>query len=282
MSINALYVAVLALLMALLPVDVKAQVEGAEGEGDPVVAIVNGAEIGRSEVAQAQRGLPQQYRSAPLETVFPQLLDHVINNKLIALEGRKANLQDDDEVKAQMALLEEQVVMRAYLKRHSEKVVTEEALRERYQQFIEENPPEEELLLRHILVETEAEARAVIEEIQGGAEFAEVAKAKSTGPSADAGGDIGYFGRDGVVPAFSEAAFSLQPGKFTQEPVKTRFGWHVIKVEDNRLLNPPGFEEKRAQLSNELFQEAIALLIAELREKATIERFNLDGSKPTE
>ena len=282
MSINVVFVAALAVVLAVLPADARAQAEGTEGQGDPVVALVNGAKIHRSELARAHQGLPQQYQSEPLEAVYSQLLERLISNKLMALEGRKAKLQDDEEVTSRMALFEEQLVAQFFVQRHAAELMTEDALKERYKKFLDENPPQEELHLRHILLETEEEAKAAILEIQGGADFAEIAKTKSTGPSAENGGDLGYFGREGLVPEFSEAAFSLEPGEITRDPVQTKFGWHVIKVEEKRVVEPPSFEATRGQLVSEMFQVIVSDLLAELRDGATIERFNLDGSKPTE
>ena len=139
-------------------------------------------------------------------------------------------------------------------------------------------PPVEEISARHILLETEEDALAVIASLQGGADFIELAAEKSIGPSADRGGDIGFFGRDNVVPEFADAAFALEPGQISESPVQSEFGWHVIKVDERRAIAPPSFEEMRQQFVGEISQELIAEMLDELRDTTTVERFNMDGS----
>ncbi len=249
----------------------------ASGE-DPVVAVVDGKEIHLSEVAETQRSLPDQYQMLPLDAIFATLVERLIDLQLVAVEGRKANLQDDEAVKRRMTQIEDRVIREFYVSRHVDEVVTEGVLLARYDEFKRRNPPQEEVRARHILVASEEEAKAAIAEIAGGADFADVARESSTGPSSAEGGDIGYFTRDAVVPEFSDAAFALQPGEVSETPVQTSFGWHVIKVEDRRLGEVPSFEETHAQLVAEASEEAVSELMAKLREAATIERFNMDGS----
>ena len=282
MSINPISVAVVAVSLGVMLGDAGAQTETAKGAEDPVVAIVNGAEIHRSDVILAQRQLPAEARSYPLELIYPRLLDRVIDSKLFTLEARKDNLQDDADVKTRMARIEDQVIQMVYLERYVARVVTDEALRQRFDEFLKLNPPQDQVRARHILVETEAEAEALIEAIEGGADFAQLAAEKSTGPSAEQGGELDYFARDDVVAGFAEAAFGLEPGEVTDQPVKTQFGWHVIKVEDRRRATPPTFEETRDRLTEEMSQEAYIDLVERLRLGARIERFNLDGAKPAE
>lgn len=249
----------------------------AAGE-DPVVAVVDGKEIHLSEVAETQRNLPDQYQMLPLDAIFATLVERLIDLQLVAVEGRKANLQDDEAVKRRMTQIEDRVIRDIYVSRHVDEVMTEEVLLARYDEFKRRNPPQDELRARHILVASEEEAKAAIAEIAGGADFADVATERSTGPSSDRGGDIGYFTRDAVVPEFADAAFALQPGEVSKTPVETSFGWHVIKVEDRRLGEVPSFEETRVQLVAEASEEAVSELMTTLREAAMIERFNMDGS----
>ncbi len=249
----------------------------ASGE-DPVVAVVDGKEIHLSEVAETQRNLPDQYQMLPLDAIFATLVERLIDLQLVVVEGRKANLQDDEVVKRRMTQIEDRVIREIYVSRHVDEVMTEEVLLARYDEFKRRNPPQDELRARHILVASEEEAKAAIAEIAGGADFADVATESSTGPSSDRGGDIGYFTRDAVVPEFADAAFALQPGEVSKTPVETSFGWHVIKVEDRRLGEVPSFEETRVQLVAEASQEAVSELMTTLREAAMIERFNMDGS----
>jgi len=125
---------------------------------------------------------------------------------------------------------------------------------------------------RHILVKDKAEAEAVISELQGGADFAELAKKRSTGPSGPNGGDLGYFPRGAMVPAFESAAFALEAGSFTQTPVQTQFGWHIILVEEKRIAEAPTIEELAPQLRQNLISQNLGRLLDSLRSNARIER----------
>lgn len=271
-----------AALLVALPGFAAAQTSDAPVEGDPVVAVVDGGQIHHSEFVEAQQSLPDQYRTLPPQVVFPVLLEQLIDAKLVVAKARTENLQDDEEVKERMAKLEDRVIREVYLTRYISALITDEILQQRYDEFIASRPPQDEINARHVLVETEGEAAAIIEEIKGGADFAEVAKEKSIGPSAERGGDIGYFTADQMVPEFAAAAFALQPGEMTNTPVQTSFGWHVIKVEDRRPAQPPGFEETRAQLVSQLSTEAMSDLVQNLRDAAVVERFNMDGTPRVE
>ncbi len=282
MLIRLTRLVMLALLLAIPAYPAGAQGTGAATEEDPVVARVGGAEVRLSEVVEAQRSLPEQYRAMSLSMIFPQLLEQVIDVKLVSIEGRKANLQDDQVVRQRMARFEDRLIYEVYLNRYFDGIVTEAALRERYQAFVEANPPRDEIKARHILVGTEEEARTVIERIAGGAAFEDVAKDVSTDGTALRGGDLGYFVRGAMVAEFSEAAFKLKAGEMTEAPVQTQFGWHVIRVDDRRLAAPPTFEKDRVQLSNEMARQAVTELTESLRERVTIERFNMDGTPMTE
>ncbi len=271
--------AALAAVLALSALPAGAQEAGGQ---DPVVAVVNGSEIRLSDVIDARSGLPEQYRTLPLQAMFPSLIERLIDFELVIGEGRRVNLQDDEVVKRRVAQIEDNVIYDVFLSRYVEGAVTDEVLRGRYEEFKADSPPREEVHARHILVETEEDAVALIERIAGGADFIEVAKEKSTGPSASSGGDLGYFTRDQMVPEFADAAFALQAGEMTDAPVKSPFGWHVIRVEDRRTAPPPSFEEVRQQLASEVSQQAVAALVETLRGTATVVRFNIDGSPVTE
>lgn len=235
-----------------------------------VVATVNGKQITRSEVVEFQQSMPQ-LRQVPLEMVFDQILEHLINSQLIVAEARKQKLQDDAKVKEQLRQLENQVLQQAYLNRKVEGQITEEALKKRYDELVKNAPPKEEVHARHILVPTEDEAKKVVAEIQGGKSFEEVAKTRSSGPSAENGGDLGYFTKDEMVPEFAAAAFAMKPGDVSKEPVKTQFGWHVIKVEDKRTAQPPAFEEVKDELKEQMSQEMIMKEVEDLRAKANVD-----------
>lgn len=249
----------------------------AEGD-DPVVAILNGDEIRLSEVEGLRGQLPEQYQSMPLEFVFPFLLDRAIDSRLVLADAVASNLREDPEVKERLAELEDQIVTRVYIERVVEAGVSEDLLREQYDLAMAALPPTEEVLAFHILVETEEEARAIIAEIQAGADFEAVAKEKSIGPSAPDGGDIGYITRQAVVPEFGDAAFAIEPGEMGAEPVKSQFGWHVIKIGDKRVSEQPTFESLRGEIADSVTRNVITAHFEALRETAELVRFNADGS----
>ena len=249
-----------------------------EKRDDPVVAIVDGAPIQRSDVEEARGRLPARMRQLPLQVVFELLVDSLINTKLVAGQAREQGLHEEEKIKRQMARIEDQILERAFLVRYIEKRVTEDTLQERYKKLVEETKAKEEISARQILVETEGRAREIIADLKKGEDFAELAKKRSTGPSAAAGGDLGFFSADQMVPEFAKAAFALDKGEFTETPVKTQFGWHVIKVEDRRAAQPPTVEEVSESLRADLAREIGDAYIQGLREKADVQRFNPDGS----
>jgi peptidyl-prolyl cis-trans isomerase C len=266
----------LAFMVALVPTALALAAE--ENPKDPVVAVVNDVKIRHSEVVEARSRLPQQYQSLPMEMLFPALMNNLIDAKLIAADGRKKNLHQEKDFKTQLARIEEQLLERMALVKHIEGEVTEAKIKERYDQFIKTFEGKVEVHARHILVDVEDKAKAVIDELKKGADFLDLAKTRSTGPSGPNGGDLGYFTEDQMVPAFSKAAFAIEKGKFSESPVQTQFGWHVIKVEDRRSAKAPALKDVDEQLRDELSREVGAKYIEGLRSAAVISRFNPDGS----
>jgi len=269
-----------AVLLALTVAPVWAQQKAAAPApaDDPVVARVNGTLVHRSDVLMAQRGLPPQYQQAPLEQVYQPLLQRIVDGILLAQAGRKAKLNELPAVKQRIAQIETEVVADAYVAQISKGEITEAKLRESYNQYIKNAPAREEIQARHILVPTEAEAKDIIEQLKKGADFATLAKEKTTDPSGKAsGGDLGYFTKQDMVPEFAEAAFALKKGEFSQTPVKTQFGWHVIKVEDRREQKPGTYEQVAPQIAAQMSQQIVGKKLAELRAQGKIEEFALNG-----
>ena len=221
---------------------------------DIVVAKVEGQTIYRSELLRAFQRLPKEVKQAGLEKIYPKLIERLIQRRLLIIEGRSKKLGKDPEVIRRMKRLEDAVIGEEYLNRLIEKNLKPELLKERYQAFLANNPAREEVHARHILLDKQEDATNLIAHVQGGMDFAEAAKKYSTGPSASKGGDLGYFGRTDMVKPFADAAFALKKGAFTQNPVKTKFGWHVIKVEDHRTVQPPSFEALKPRLIQEAGQ----------------------------
>jgi peptidyl-prolyl cis-trans isomerase C len=277
--------AIIALSLALLAVPVWAQAAPpakADAASDPVVARINGAEVHRSEIVEIMQTLPPQARQQPPEKVYPMILDRVLGAMLVSQAGRKAKVQDDPVVKKRITLAEDEVIADAYMQRVIEKGMTDQKLHAQYDKDVKNAPPKEEVKARHILLANEEDAKAVIAQLKSGTDFAKLASEKTTDPSGKAsGGDLGYFTHDEMVPEFADAAFKLKVGEFTDTPVKSQFGWHVIKVEDRRTAKPPTFEQMKVQLQREVSRDIIGEKMQELKTAAKIEVFNPDGSRPT-
>ncbi len=253
--------------------------KAAQSAANPVVATVDGAAIHRSDVIEFQKMLPPQYQRMPIEMLYPALIDKLIEMKLVAEAGRKAHLENDKEVKERVAQIEERVIEEVYLQRIIEKQVTDAALHKRYDEFVKTTPARQEVSARHTLVQTEAEAKDIRAQLEKGADFAKLASEKSLDPSAKAqGGSLGFFTRDEMVPEFSDVAFKLKDGEISQ-PVKTQYGWHIIKVEAHRTTTPP-FDEMKDKLRFDMANEIRNDVVGKMRKTAKVEKFNLDGSKP--
>ena len=245
---------------------------------DPVVAKVNGVEIHLTQVKDSYQRLPEQYQQVPFETIFSGLVDSLIDTKLAAEDARRKKVPDEPEFKARLARIEEQVLQRIVLSRAMKEGVTDADIRARYETMIKEMAGNEQIKARHILLDTEDAAKEVIADLKKGRDFASLARERSTGPSASDGGDLGFFGKGQMVPAFEKAAFGLEKGQYTETSVKTQFGWHVIKLEDRKKASAPKFEEVEQDLRNDLSQEIGTVYVNQLRKAAKVIRFNADGS----
>jgi len=286
----------LALIMASLAVTAGAQnakrakppaaapAEGAPDAAppaDPVVAIVNGDKIHRSDIQEALRTLPPQRQQQSPDKLYMAVLDQMVATTLVAQAARKAKTQDEPEVKRRLALVQEQVLAQAYVDHVIKGGLSDEKLKALYDKAVTNAPPREEVEARHILLANEADAKAVIEQLKAGADFAALAKEKTTDPAGKtSGGDLGWFPKEQMVPEFADAAFALKKGEFSQTPVQTKFGWHVIKVEDRRVAPAPSFDQMKPQLTDELARELVKAKMDELKTAAKIELFNGDGSRP--
>lgn len=234
------------------------------------VGSVNGEPMYLDEVMQLTEQLPDEYRRQPLESYYPNLVAEIANTKLGAKAATDANLQDNELVQDAIRIATERILAEAYFATEMRKMVTDEEIQSAYDRFIADSDSREEISARHILVNEKQEAVDLIAKLKDGADFATLAQEFSTGPSGPKGGDLGYFGRGQMVPDFEVAAFDLEIGTFTAEPVQTQFGWHVIKLEDKRTQPAPSLEEMRSQIAQGLSQQALARLIEELRKDADI------------
>ncbi|WP_458095705.1 peptidylprolyl isomerase [Roseomonas sp. WA12] len=251
----------------------------AAAAADPVVARVEGQEIRLSDVRDAAGELPDELKSAPPAMLYPLIVDQLVAQKALVARARAEGLQNDPEVQRRVARATDQELQQALLRREVAPALTEEALRARYTRDSANRQGEEEVHARHILVPTEAAAREALEEVRRpGADFAEIAKRRSTGPGAEQGGDLGFFKKSDMIPEFAEAAFGLQPGQISPNPIQTPFGWHVIKVEGRRTAPAASFEDSQEALRQAAFEETVNAAVERIRGAARVERFNLDGT----
>jgi len=271
----ALFALLLALPFAAQAAEAPKQAAPA---ADPVVLKINGSDIHRSDIIALQKSIGQQAAGMPLDQFYDRVTERLIATKLLGDAAKAAKLDSDPEVKSELDKAKEQIVTRIYVSHLQAKAATDEAAKALYDKTIKTQAGKPEIHARHILVKTEDEAKAIIAELDKGGDFAKLADEKSTDKGGN-GGDLGWFGKEQMVPEFSEAAFKLTTkGEYTKTPVKSQFGWHVIKLEDTRVSPPPTFDEAKDKLKGEVANEAIDAKIKELRGKAKIEQFALDGS----
>ncbi len=239
---------------------------------NPVVARVDGHEIRWAEVVASAGDLPPRYRDQ-IESVFPALLDRLVDLRLLAEAARAQGLADDPVVRERMARYEDRVLSGVLLERYLADKITTATLRARYDALVARRRADAEIRARHIVVDSEETARGVIAQLDAGAVFISLAKEHSTGASAERGGDLGYFHPSRMDPAFAAAALALELGEYTRAPVETPFGWHVILLVDRRSDAIPSFLDMQARLRDEARKEAVDRLVVGLRSQAYLEMF---------
>jgi peptidyl-prolyl cis-trans isomerase C len=246
---------------------------GAPTPADPaeVVANVNGKPITRQDVLDSASDLPPQYQ-AQIDKLFPQLLNRLIGIQLVEAKGREQGLADDPEVKRIVKQAEEDAISRIYIQKIVSERVTDESLQQAYDADNAAHPAQIEIRASHILVKTEDEAKEIIKQLQGGADFATLAKEKSIDKgSGENGGDLNWFTKDTMVKEFSDAAFAMQRGDVSKVPVKSQFGWHIIKITDSRMQTPVPFEQRKDDLRQAKAQEVVHTEVQNLIGGAKIE-----------
>lgn len=249
----------------------SSSVRAEDAATDPVVAKVGAVEIHESELKLAIAGLDPQLANLPDEQKRVAALSSIIDVKLLAADASKEGLQDSADFKQRLAFLTDRELHNAYFKKHVVEAVTPEDVKARYDKEVAAITPEDEIRARHILVKTEEEAKAVIAELDAGKDFVEIAKEKSTDPNKSEGGDLGYFGKGRMVPEFEAAAFALEKGAYSKEPVKTQFGYHVIKIEDKRKQQPPALEQVEGQVRQLVMRDKYLELLEKAKEAAPID-----------
>ena len=235
------------------------------------VGTLNGEPIWLDEIMAVFQTLPPEYRDAGSAGLYEQLVDEVANSRLAADAARAAGLDQQDDVANAMEFAAARVLADAYISEMVSAQITEDAIKAAYDTFVADTASRETVTAAHILVETEDEAKAIIEQLNDGADFATLAREKSTGPSGPNGGELGTFGRGQMVPAFEAAAFSMPVDGYSAEPVQTQFGWHIIKVSDKGIEPAPTIDEMRDQLAGNLSRQSFARVVETLRAAATVE-----------
>lgn len=252
----------------------------APAPADPVLAKVDGQDIHLSDVSEALGTLPPEYRQMPPQMLYPKILDQLISQKAVIALAKKQGLDRDPQVVKQMALAQEQALQAAAIRKAVAPLVTEDAVKAAYDKDIAGKPAEQEAHAAHILVANEAAATKIIAQLKAGGDFTALAKANSTDPGAAQGGDLGWFKKGDMLPEFSAAAFALKPGEITDKPVKTQYGWHVIKLEGLRPVAVPAYAEAHDEIRQKMIQEDVQKVFADARSQVTVEQFNPDGSVP--
>ncbi|SSC67698.1 peptidylprolyl isomerase [Ciceribacter selenitireducens] len=240
-------------------------------DADAVVAKVGKLEITQSDLDLAIANLDPQLAQLPDEQKKVAALSGAIDVKLLAGNADGEGLKDDAEFKKRMAFIADRELHNLYFKKHVVDAVTEDDVKARYEKEIAALPKQEEVSARHILVKTEEEAKAIIAELDAGKDFIELAKAKSTDPNKSEGGDLGYFTKGRMVPEFEEAAFAMEKGTYTKTPVKTQFGFHVIKLEDKRDAAPPAYETVAQQVRQLVMRDKYLEIIEKAKAEQKVE-----------
>ncbi|MEL6919444.1 MAG: peptidylprolyl isomerase [Pseudomonadota bacterium] len=246
--------------------------EAAEApDPNAVIATVAGKPITNRDITFALSDLQEQLGQVPPAQRRVAALMALIDIRMLAEKADTDGIDETPEFQQRLTFLRDRALHNSLFNAEVVEAVTDEEVRARYDAEIASRPAENEINARHILVETEEQARTVIADLDGGADFAELAAEKSTGPSGPNGGDLGYFTRGRMVPEFEEAAFGLTVGEYTKDPVETQFGFHVIKVEDARPVQPPAFEQVAGQIQSGILREKYFELLQSLRATTTID-----------
>ncbi|MEZ5536134.1 MAG: peptidylprolyl isomerase [Thiolinea sp.] len=242
--------------------------EEKEPAADELVAIVNGTDLKRETLDAV---IEMAKRSRPgTEVDEKALLDDLIATEIARQEAKKSGLGEREDVKAKVENFADKLILNTWMQEKASSLeISDEELQAAYDERIKDMP-KTEYKARHILVKTEDEGKAIIEELKGGKDFAELAKEKSTGPSGPSGGDLGWFKPERMVKPFAEAVAKMEPGKVSEAPVETQFGWHVIKLEEQRDVKLPEIDNMKPQLKRQLEQTKMLEYMEKLRADADV------------
>ena len=238
------------------------------------VATINGISITYEDLTMAEGELANLIGQMNEQQRFEALLGYVMDRVLVSEAAKKAGVEDDPTFLQRNAFTQRKDLPDLFISQKLVENITDAKVDAYYKENIVNGSRQEEILARHILLDSKDMADAVLASLSGGADFAQLAKERSKGPSGASGGAFGYFGRDSMVAEFSEAAFKLKKGDSSQ-PVKTQFGWHISKLEDKRAKPTPKLEQVRGQIYQLLIGEARREIYEEMREKADVKFINV-------
>lgn len=245
---------------------------------DKVVAIVNGHEIRVSEVQMATDDIIGQLPDLPPKLRYPFVVEYLIERHLLAQYAVKEGIADTDEYKRRLALYQAKALRDAYFFQKIRPEVTEEQIKAAYDQEAARVAQTERVRARHILVGTEKEAQDILARLNKGEKFEDLAKQYSLDGSKDYGGDLGYFTAPEMVPEFSKAAFALKVGKVSQ-PVKTDFGWHIIRIEDRKMGAAQPYDQVKSAIRNVLLRKKVQETMDKIRGASKVELIDEDLKK---
>lgn len=269
----------IALALAAVVACLSTFAASAQPANGPVLAKVNGVEIRENDLAFAEADIGQSLPPGAAEARRDALLSYLIDVTILATAAEAQKMQEAPGFARKLAFVRNKVLMEVLLDHATKSAVTEEAMRKLYEESVSKLTPEEEVRARHILVDSEDKAKEVIAKLKAGGEFAALAKEYSKDPGAAEGGDLGYFTKDQMVAEFADAAFKMKKGDIS-DPVKTQFGWHVIKLEDRRQKPVPAFEQVKDQIEQFLVRKAQSDVVLKLRESAKVERTTPPAQTP--
>ena len=249
---------------------------------DTVLATIDGQPVTEADLELALSDLDQQFARLPAEQRRAAAMSAIIEIRLLAAKAVAAGIDKQPTFQRQIEFLRQRSLHSQLVAAEVAAKITDQEIRARYDQEVANTPPVNEVHARHVLVKTKEEATAIIKQLDGGAKFEDIAKEKSSDGSAAQGGDLGWFGPGQMVPEFEKAAFALEVGAYTKEPVQTQFGWHVIKVEDKRAKQPPAFEQVKDQIRSALLREKYFALVKSARDAAKVEISDAELKKGVE
>jgi peptidyl-prolyl cis-trans isomerase C len=238
---------------------------------DTVYATVNDEKVTGKDVEAFVTKLPPTLQQAPADKLIELIVNQMVNDKLVAKEAAAQNLADDPKTKQRIAEATQQVIRDSFVEKQLDGKISDSDVKKKYNELVKAMPEQDEVRARHILVKDESTANEVLAKLNKGDKFEDLAKQYSTDPTKDQGGDLGYFTQAAMVKEFGDAAFAMKKGEVSKTPVKTQFGYHIIKVEDRRKQPKPTFDQVKDRVKAQLTEEQIRKIVEDLRAKNKVE-----------